>query len=710
MIPVFRPRLPIRVAALAALALCAGALAALVYPAYAQSGDEALAPSNLTAAIADGGVILNWSSPAQDASSVTGYEILRRRPQQRENSLSILVANTGSTNTTYVDETANEPGVRYVYRVKALRGGEKSAWSNYAPIDLPEAAIEPTPEDPAPKGFNTAKAADDPEESCSGGGFNPTPTAVDVTAVPIVVESTTPEYFVLYAQHKVDTNTTMELPVLVKRGEEGTTALSESVAALPKDQYRVERYLVANPADVDGDCVDDITELNNMGSMNPVNPAPVLAASNGAPAIPNHKAYEEGFAHSGYFTKFIISDIDKARPKLYFMNTTTHPLHNTFLELVGLERSNVVLGHMIYSPGLVAPNGAQGVYYFWGTNSSHSFATVARVYTLVAAGMPFLKDNLALFMPHGLLHYYNANLPLFKASRMNRIFRDDLASVSTFVGLNPGEGYGRLRQLKADERPHPRDIVVYEALPNELPPVAGIISTVPQTPLSHVNLRAVQNGIPNAYIRKFLDNIEYKSLLGTFVRFSVTETGWDVSPATAAQVEAHYAASRPTHTQTPSRDLSVRSITPLSQVKFEHWDTFGVKAANVAVLGTLGFPDGTIPDGYAIPFYFYDEFMKANKFYTEIREMMADEEFQKDFDEQEDKLKKLRKRIKKGATPKWIIDALTAMHGAYPEGQSLRYRSSTNNEDLPGFNGAGLYDSNTQNPHETVEDGIDKSL
>ena len=70
----------------------------------------------------------------------------------------------------------------------------------------------------------------------------------------------------------------------------------------------------------------------------------------------------------------------------------------------------------------------------------------------------------------------------------------------------------------------------------------------------------------------------------------------------------------------------------------------------------------------------------------------------------------MRKRIKKGATPKWIIDALTAMHGAYPEEQSLRYRSSTNNEDLPGFNGAGLYDSNTQHPHETVEDGIDKSL
>ena len=47
---------------------------------------------------------------------------------------------------------------------------------------------------------------------------------------------------------------------------------------------------------------------------------------------------------------------------------------------------------------------------------------------------------------------------------------------------------------------------------------------------------------------------------------------------------------------------------------------------------------------------------------------------------------------------------------AFPEGTSLRYRSSTNNEDLPGFNGAGLYDSKTQHPEETEEDGISKSL
>ena len=109
----------------------------------------------------------------------------------------------------------------------------------------------------------------------------------------------------------------------------------------------------------------------------------------------------------------------------------------------------------------------------------------------------------------------------------------------------------------------------------------------------------------------------------------------------------------------------------------------------MAVLGTLGFPAGTVPDGFAIPFYFYDEFMKHNGFYDDIEEMLADPDFQIGLRRQADELKKLRKKIKKAETPEWIIDALTAMHATYPEGQSLRYRSSTNNEDLPGFNGAG---------------------
>ena len=323
--------------------------------------------------------------------------------------------------------------------------------------------------------------------------------------------------------------------------------------------------------------------------------------------------------------------------------------------------------------------------------------------------MPLLENSLALHVRNHELPHIQPDLPLHRESRINLVFDGDVYSGINFLALNPEEGYGLLQVLDADDRPYPRNIVIYEALPNELPRVAGIITTVPQTPLSHVNLRAVQDGIPNAYIRSIRDDAAVAPLIGSYVRYEVTDSSWDLRAATKEEVDAHYEASRP-QPQTPEQDLSVTEITPLDEIGFDDWLAFGVKAANVAVLGTLDFPEGTVPEGFAIPFHFYDEFMKANGFYDAITEMLADSDFQTDFDVQDDMLDDLRDDIEDGDTPQWIIDALTTMHATYPGAQSLRYRSSTNNEDLPGFNGAGLYDSKTQDPEETEEDGIDKSL
>ena len=542
----------------------------------------------------------------------------------------------------------------------------------------------------------------------TGGGHNPTPTTVAVDVVPIVVESTTDDYFVLYVQHELDEDTMVELPVLVKRGEASTTTLAENVAALPVKRYRMEKYLIADPADVDGDCTDDITELDNLGTMNPVNAAPSIPFSDGAVALPDRAAFE-AFAYSQRYLKFIIFDIDTDRPGVYFINTTTHELHNTFLDTVGHKRNEVVIGRMFYKPNLIAPDGSRGVYYYWGVGPSEPFSIAARTYTAVAASMPLLSDNLALFVTPGALPFLQSELPSYRASRINLVFNEDIAAGINFAALNPGEGYGLLRVLGPDERPNSRDIVLYEALPNNLPRVAGIISTVPQTPLSHVNLRAVQDAIPNAFIPGALDDSAIASLVDSYVHYTVNESGYSVRAATQAEVNAHYDSSRPATAQTPQRDLSVRAITPLSQIGFDDWDAFGVKAANVAVLGTLGFPKGTVPDGFAIPFYFYDEFMKHNGFYTRIETMLADSDFQTDFGTQESELKKLRKDIEDAETPAWIIAAIVEMNKSFADGVNRRYRSSTNNEDLPGFNGAGLYDSKSQKPSEDEED-LAKSL
>ena len=448
----------------------------------------------------------------------------------------MLVEDTGSAATSYVDRQV-QPETRYVYRVKALRGGVKSDWSNYARIDVPEAAVvptrepthepTPTPEDAALEGLTTAGARDDPEESCPGGGYNPTPTVVTIAAVPIVVDSTTDDYFVLYVSHDVN-GTEVELPVLVKRGEAGTTTLAENVEALPAERYRVEKYLIADPADVDGDCIDDITELDDFGPKNPVNSAGTLDPNVGAVSVPDRATFE-ALAHvyppwsAELDMKVVVFGIDTETPRVYFQNANTYPFHHTFVNLLvdeGIEQNaaQATNGNLHYYPSLEAADGSLGVYAAWYV-STHPFTEVDRFFTLIAASMPLLEQDLAYrFRNYQLLTIQN-DIPLYEDSRIPLIFDEDLATERDFIPLNEAVGFGLLRVLEPDERPSLRDVVIYEALPNNLPRVAGIISTVPQTPLSHVNLRAIQDGIPNAYIRDALDNNNIESLIGSFVRY-----------------------------------------------------------------------------------------------------------------------------------------------------------------------------------------------
>ena len=115
---------------------------------------EDLAPTGLTAALADaGGVSLSWSAPAQDAGTVTGYEILRA---QGDEELATLVADTGSIDTSHTDAAATAAGDTYAYVVAALRGEEKSRQSNQAQVQVPH-----DPADLAPSGLSARVVSGD---------------------------------------------------------------------------------------------------------------------------------------------------------------------------------------------------------------------------------------------------------------------------------------------------------------------------------------------------------------------------------------------------------------------------------------------------------------------------------------------------------------------------------------------------------------------
>ena len=77
---------------------------------------------------------------------MTGYRILRRRTDVGKQRLSQLVRDTGTTSTSYLDESALDGGT-YIYRVRAMRGGLRSAMSDKATITYQPPVDEPTPAD-----------------------------------------------------------------------------------------------------------------------------------------------------------------------------------------------------------------------------------------------------------------------------------------------------------------------------------------------------------------------------------------------------------------------------------------------------------------------------------------------------------------------------------------------------------------------------------
>ena len=377
-------------------------------------------------------------------------------------------------------------------------------------------------------------------------------------------------------------------------------------------------------------------------------------------------------------------------------------------------------GEIVYHPNIVAPNGEVGTFrYQYMAWNSWSFERVSKNHELIAASMPFLRNNLVYFPIGAAKERYRQEKARYDASRVPVYLKEDLFEGSVFGVLNAAVGYGVLRVLASGERPTFRDVVILRHLPNELSTVAGVISLQRQTPLSHVNLRAVQDGVPNAYIGNALDDQAVAGLVGKYVRLEVSSdpqerfewtdpgtgetvlrAGYRITESTAAEVAAHHEERRPDEAQTPARDLSVTAYRALADIGFADADAFGVKATNVAVLRTLGLTDVEVPDGYVLPFYFYDEFMKHNGLYADVDTMFARDGFGTDIATRDAELTKLRRSIRDGTLPDWMTTSLGALQALFAEGTSIRCRSSTNNEDLPGFSGAGLYDSVTHHPSE----------
>ena len=105
-------------------------------PARVRATPDLPPPRNLNADLVDGAVALTWDAAATDAASITGYRILRRRPDVDAEVDFHPIGATGATETRYVDAGV-EAGHRYAYQVKTQRDNYLSGSSNVASIDVP---------------------------------------------------------------------------------------------------------------------------------------------------------------------------------------------------------------------------------------------------------------------------------------------------------------------------------------------------------------------------------------------------------------------------------------------------------------------------------------------------------------------------------------------------------------------------------------------
>jgi hypothetical protein len=543
--------------------------------------------------------------------------------------------------------------------------------------------------------------------------------AVDVNGqVQLTVSSTAGHYYLLQVRHHPDLPFTLTTSMTL--GEDGTTLLTEPLKAYPIDHYRVLEYAISDPADTDGDGLDDITEFNAMPLQSPLNTAGSLLPEHGLVGLNTYTAFETvsttenttwlEYLNDMEYVKFIIFDFDGAQPRIYFINSDTYDLHADFAAFMGEDHlaPTVQKGQLIYHPAVLSGNGTLGTYSFnYTNNEGRDFEVVQRTQELLAANMSYLTNNLSYFVTENNEQDYQDHLALYQESRVPVLFETDVYAGINYWGLHQAEGYGLFRLMTPGEVPGAKDIVLYEAIPNSLPRVGGIITSVIQTPLSHVNLRAIHDNVPNAFIRDPLAIDTIADLLDHYIYFKTNQSSYEIREATLEEVNAWFENSRPATEQIPPLDLSYTTIRPLSDITFDMNAGFGAKAANVATMRTFGFPDGTIPDGFAIPFYFYKEFMQYNGFFGQIETMMQDPAFISDRTVRDARLQALRSDIEAGGMPAWMLDQLLAMQNSFPDGTSIRCRSSSNNEDLPGFSGAGLYDSKT---HHQEEGHISKTV
>jgi hypothetical protein len=424
-------------------------------------------------------------------------------------------------------------------------------------------------------------------------------------------------------------------------------------------------------------------------------------------------------------------DADNA---LSFQNSTRFPIHWDFLSAnrsvaQGLPRVPTLAEFNqseYYSPSrrfllgaLTHYEGPDRWVYEISPYDTSDASMIAEAFELVQSNV-YIGDRLA-FHPTSLnVETVAAELP----ERTPLVTTDELFQGIDFQPLNLAESYGRLRFVAAADLETSyvafRDIVVLDRVPNDISVTQGIITAEFQTPLSHVNVLSQNRGTPNMALRGAMDSPDLRAFDGRWVRFRVSASDYEITAVDQAEADAWWEANKPSEVQVPGIDESITDLrdatdivapdvapADLLAVIKEGTRAFGGKASNYAALTHV---DGLrVPPAFAVPVYYYRQFMAENGFDQQVQALLADPAFTSDPALRDQKLEELRDAMRAGAVnPEFEALLVNKLQTDFP-GVRMRFRSSTNAEDLDGFTGAGLYTSRSgelADPESPVLDAV----
>jgi hypothetical protein len=286
---------------------------------------------------------------------------------------------------------------------------------------------------------------------------------------------------------------------------------------------------------------------------------------------------------------------------------------------------------------------------------------------------------------------------------IGRVLQDELNKNQEYLALNTGSAVGRIHIIdKLDDTVEIGDneILVLKELPPSLPPVRGVIVAQPSSPLSHINILAKGWNIPNVYIK---DADKLFREFDTFIyKLDATMTDYKLTRASIDDIKTTFKSP---DEQVPPVDLTVKRVAGLREMRKKDSVVYGAKAANLGEMLAARVPGVIVPDGFSVPFYWYDKFMREHGFKEKIEEMMQDLDFVHNPRVRRQKLEEFRKAIQAAKFDPVLRRQIVQKWRAQLRRRPVFIRSSSNSEDLPNFSGAGLYSSvpNVRDEEKLIE-------